>query len=351
MNKRTRIIRKLIFICLIIFGSFQVVSAQEYFQQRVNYKIQVQLNDQLHEFTAFETLEYINNSPDTLRFLFFHLWPNGYSNNKTELAKQLFSIKGKQKLFNDPELNGWMDSLDFRVEKQKVQWNLLTGQPDVCQIILNKPLLPHDSITITTPFHVKIPKGVTSRLGHIGESYQISQWYPKPAVYDQTGWHPMSNQDQGEFYSEFGSFDVSITLPENYIVGATGNLQNPEESKMLDQLAADTSWIKNTGSEMADFPPSSGNMKTLRYTENQIHDFAWFADKRFHVLKGKVKLPESGKEVTTWVMFTNQQAELWKDALPYVNHAIQYFSKWNGDYPHQSFTAVQSALSAGDGME
>ena len=350
-NDNPIIIRQLLISCLIVFGSFLNASAHEYFQQRVNYKIQVSLNDKLHELNAFETVEYINNSPDTLRFLFFHLWPNGYSGNKTELAKQLFSIKGKQKLFNDPELKGYMDSFDFRIDKLQVQWNLLPGQPDICQIFLKKPLLPHDSIQITTPFHVKIPKGVTSRLGHIGESYQISQWYPKPAVYDQTGWHQMSNQDQGEFYSEFGSFDVSITLPDNYIVGATGNLQNPEESKMLDRLASDTSWIKNIGSEKADFPPSSEKMKTLRYTEDQIHDFAWFADKRFHVLKGNLKLPESGREVTTWVMFTNQQAKLWKDAIAYVNHSIALFSKWNGDYPYQSYTAVQSALSAGDGME
>jgi hypothetical protein len=347
----SKLIRQLFICCLIYFGSFAEASSNEYFQQRVNYKIQVRLNDKLHELTAFETIEYINNSPDTLRFLFFHLWPNGYSNNETELAKQLFSIKGKQKLFNDPELRGYIDSLDFKVNGKHVQWNLQPGQPDISQIILNSPLLPGNSITITTPFHVKIPKGVTSRLGHIGESYQISQWYPKPAVYDQSGWHQMSNQDQGEFYSEFGSFDVSITLPSNYIVGATGNLQNKEEARMLDRLAADTSLTVNIGSENDSFPSSSNEMKTLRYTGNQIHDFAWFADKRFHVLKGKVKLPESGREVTTWVMFTNQQSKLWKDAIAYVNHSILFFSKWNGDYSCQSYTAVQSALSAGDGME
>jgi hypothetical protein len=350
-HRYPQFILKLLFICLIIFTTFQAATAQEYFQQEVNYQINVTLNDKLHELNASETIEYINNSPNTLQILYFHLWPNGYSNNQTELAKQLFTINGKQKLFNDNELRGYMDSLDFKVDGQPVKWNALPKQPDICQIILNKPLLPHDSIRIFTPFHVKIPKGVTSRLGHIGESYQISQWYPKPAVYDQTGWHPMSNQDQGEFYSEFGSFDVSITLPSNYIVGATGNLQNPQEAKMLDLLAADTKWTANISSEKDSFPPSSKEMKTLRYSGNQIHDFAWFADKRFHVLKGKVKLPESGREVITWVMFTNQQAELWKNAIPYVNHAIQDFSKWNGDYHYQSFTAVQSALSAGDGME
>jgi hypothetical protein len=351
LNNNLTIIRRILITCLITFCSFFETYAQQYFQQEVNYKINVTLNDKLHELIAFETLEYINNSPDTLRFLFFHLWPNGYSNNNTELAKQLFTLNGKQKLFKDPELEGYIDLLDFRIDDIQVQWSLLPHQPDICQIILNNPLLPNDSIRITTPFHVKIPKGVTSRLGHIAQSYQISQWYPKPAVYDPTGWHQMSNQDQGEFYSEFGSFDVNITLPENYIIGATGNLQNPEEVEMLNQLAADTSWIKNIDSENDDFPASSEKMKTLHYTENQIHDFAWFADKRFHVLKGKVKLPNSGKEITTWVMFTNQQANLWKDAIPYVNHSILLFSKWNGDYPYQSFTAVQSALSAGDGME
>jgi len=342
---------RLLILCLIIFGIFNKASSQEYFQQEVNFILRVTLDDQKNELNAFETIQYLNNSPDTLHFIYFHLWPNGYKNNNTELAKQLFSSKGKGKLFNDPELNGYIDSLDFKIDQKKVRWNLLPEEPDICQIWLNKGLNTGDTIIITTPFHVKIPKGVTSRLGHIQESYQITQWYPKPAVYDRTGWHQMSYQDQGEFYSEFGNYDVSITLPSNYIVGATGNLQNEKEAQMLDKLSADTSWISNLSSEDPEFPSSSHQMKTLRYIENNVHDFAWFADKRFHVLKGKVKLPVSGREVTTWVMFTNRQGELWKDAISYVNNSIEYFSKWNGEYPYKSFTAVQSALSAGDGME
>ena len=241
-------------ISLILVGSSYKASSQEYFQQKVNYRIAVTLNDKLHELNAFETIEYINNSPDTLRFLYFHLWPNGYLNNNTELARQLLSLKGKARLFKDPELKGYIDSLEFKVDDQSVHWNLLSNQSDICQIWLKKSLKPGDTIKIETPFHVKIPKGVTSRLGHIGESYQISQWYPKPAVYDKSGWHQMSNQDQGEFYSEFGSFDVSITLPANYIVGATGNLQNKKEAEMLGMLAADTSWISTLTSEKVDFP-------------------------------------------------------------------------------------------------
>jgi hypothetical protein len=334
-----------------IFWPFLEVSSQDYFQQQVNYKIQVTLNDRKHELNGSESVEYINNSPDTLGFLYFHLWPNAYSDNKTELAREIFRVNGKGKLFNDPELRGYIDSLDFEAEGYAVQWDLLPEDPDICKIILNNPLKPGDTIYITTPFHVKIPKGTTSRFGHIGESYQISQWYPKPAVYDKSGWHQMPYLDQAEFYSEFGNYDVSITLPDNYIVCATGNLQNEEEKKLLDNLSADTSWMTTMDSGGAEFPLSSNQMKTLRYNENQVHDFAWFADKRFHVLKGKVKLPDSGREVTTWAMFTNQEAQLWINAILYINRAVRYFSEWIGDYPYNTFTAVQSALTSGAGME
>jgi hypothetical protein len=338
-------------LLLLIFWPVLKASSQKYFQQEVNYNIQVNLNDKKHELNGYETIEYINNSPDTLHFLYFHLWPDGYSNNKTSLANEIFSREGKSKLFNDPELKGFIDSIDFKAEGKQLEWSSSQGFPDICKLTINKPLYPGDTISINTPFHVKIPKGVTSRLGHTGESYQISQWYPKPAVYDRNGWHAMPYLDQGEFYSEYGNFDVSITLPSNYIVGATGNLQNEEEKKALDILSTDISWKNRTDAGQEDFPPSSKQMKTLHYTENNIHDFAWFADKRFHVLKGIVKLPETGRLITTYAMFTNQEAQLWKDAISYINYAIWYFSKWTGDYPYESFTAVQSALTSGAGME
>jgi hypothetical protein len=332
-------------------GFFSSVFSQAYFQQEVNFKIDVTLNDKRHELSAFEKVEYINNSPDTLQYLYFHLWPNAYSNNKTQLTKQIFSQKGKQKLFNDNELMGYIDSLNFKVEDQLVRWEYLPNHTDICKIFLTNALLPGDKIFISTPFHIKIPKGVTSRLGHINQSYQISQWFPKPAVYDKNGWHPMSYLDQGEFYSEFGSYDVSITLPDNYIVGATGELQNTEELEMLDSLANDTLWKSISRLGKTKHIATSKRTKTLHYIGNKIHDFAWFADKQFNVMKGKVVLPKSGKVITTWVMCTNRQSRLWKKSLDYTNEAILSFSKLIGDYPYSTFTVVQSALSAGLGME
>lgn len=334
-----------------IFFPFLSMHSQNYFQQKVNYDIHVALNDKLHELDGFESIEYINNSPDTLKFLYFHLWPNAYSGNETALAKELLKRNGKSKLFNDPEIRGYIDSLDFSTNGRRIKWDLSDGNPDICKLSLQIPLKPGDTIKISTPFHVKLPLGGISRLGHTGESYQISQWYPKPAVYDRTGWHEIPLLDQGEFFSEFGSFNVKITLPSNYVVGATGNLQDSEEIKWLDKIASDTAWIRIPDYLDEPFPPSTKKMKTLTFKENNIHDFAWFADKRFHVLKGKMKLPDSGREVITWAMFTNKESYLWKHAISYLNESLWYFSKWIGDYPYNSFTAVQSTLNSGDGME
>ena len=178
----------------------------------------------------------------------------------------------------------------------------------------------------------------------------ITQWYPKPAVYDNNGWHIMPYLNQGEFYSEFGSFDVKITLPSNYIIGATGNLQNELEINYLNKLAKHTDTISVFSNDMS-FPKSNLDTKTLHYKENNIHDFGWFADKRFNVLKGLVELPYSKDTVTLWCMFTNNEADLWKNSIEYMHDATYYYSLWNGDYPYKQCSAVDGTISAGGGME
>lgn len=326
------------------------LSANAYFQQDVNYKISVVLNDQNHSLSAFESLEYTNNSPQTLNYIWFHIWPNAYKNNNTALANQFLKQGKTDFYFSKPEERGFIDSLDFKVNNQTISWEYHPEHIDIVKLNLTEPLKPGEKIIITTPFKVKIPIGKFSRLGHIKQQYQITQWYPKPAVLDKNGWHPIPYLNQGEFYSEFGSFEVKITLPENYVVGATGNLQEASEIVWLDSLARKTKYITEFPEDNS-FPLSSKKLKTLTYKQSQVHDFAWFADKRYNVLKGSVKLPNSEKEVTTWVMFTNQYAEFWTKSIPYVNDAVYYYSKWNGDYPYNHATAVDGALSAGSGME
>ena len=203
--------KKLIFIIITLITLPQSSWCQTYFQQEVNYTINVKLDDVKHEFAGDEKIEYINNSPTTLTYIYMHLWPNAYKDNNTALAKQLLSSGTTELYYAKDDEKGYIDQLDFKVNDIAVKWDYLKDSIDICKIILNEPLKSGDKIIISTPFHVKIPSGEISRMGHIGQSYQITQWYPKPAVFDRTGWNQMPYLNQGEFYSEYGTFDVKIT--------------------------------------------------------------------------------------------------------------------------------------------
>ncbi len=323
-------------------------SAQPYFQQQVDYVIDVRLDDQAHILHASEVFTYHNNSPAALDTLWIHLWPNAYRDRNTALCRQKDAQNDFDLHFAKEEERGWIDSVDFRAGGLKLAWALDAKNPDIAWIKLNEPLASGGSVQITTPFRVKIPNAKFSRLGHTGQAYYITQWYPKPAVFDNAGWHAMPYLNQGEFYSEFGSFDVSITLPSNYVVGATGLLQdNPYEEAWMDSLAQ----LPAPSSRSNAFPPSASTTKTLRFKQDNVHDFAWFADKRFLVRNGEVTLARSGRKVQTQVLFTPANARLWKDAVTYVNESVRLYSQWVGDYRYARCTAIDGTIAAGGGME
>lgn len=332
-----------------------VVAQQPYFQQEVNYKMDVRLNDQQHTLSAFQQIQYINNASVSLNIIYFHLWSNAYKDHTTALAKQFISQNKSDFYYSTPEERGFIDSLNFKVNGQPVKWECDDKNKDVCILILNKPLKSLDTLVITTPFFVKIPDAKFSRLGHIDQAYFITQWYPKPAVFDNGGWHPMPYIDQGEYYSEYGSFDVKITLPENYLLAATGDRIDAEvEEKFLNDKVIETlerldkSDFRST--DMA-FPASSPNYKTVRFRQYRVHDFAWFADKRFNVIHDQVELPTTRRVVDTWVFFTNKNFSLWKNAITFVNESTLFYSHLLGDYPYNHVTAVDGTIMAGGGME
>ena len=335
-----------------------IAACQDYWQQEVNYTIEVKLDDELHRLHGFESFEYVNNSPQSLSEIYIHLWPNAYKNGETALGKQQYS-GGEQLLkFGDEKLKGWIDSLDFKIGGRPVTWSYDDEHIDICKLTLPIPLKPGERVTVTTPFRVQIPSGAISRLGHIEQSYQITQWYPKPAVFDKNGWHQMPYLNQGEFYSEFGSFDVSITLPKNYVLGATGDCQTESELIFLTEKAKETQakidandYNQKSKRGGGEIPASSTEWKTVRYKQDKVHDFAWFCDKRYEVLKGEVELPQSKRKVTSWALFTPNNMNLWKDAIEYINDGTFYYSQWNGDYPYNNVTAVDGTISAGGGME
>ncbi len=338
---------KQFFFVIAFFVSFSLM-AQPAWQQRVDTKIDVRLDDKNHFLHAFEEMTYTNNSPDTLKYIYIHLWPNAYKNDHTPMARQM-DINGNSAFYYAKAIDrGYIDSLQFTIDGHSVDHYSADNVPDVARIDLLQPLLPGRSMKIATPFRVKIPK-VFSRMGHTGQAYYISQWFPKPAVYDLLGWHPISYLDQGEFYSEYGSYDVSVTLPGNYVVMATGNCTDEHENNWLDSLSklplpADSSTQKKA-------PASVLETKTIHFHEDNIHDFAWFADKRWVVRKDTVYSPGNGQLVTAWAAFMPPYSKTWRKTTGYLKETVKHYGAWVGPYPYKTIKAVLGDLRAGGGME
>ncbi len=240
--KKTILNYKSILPCLLaLFLSHASDAQHTYWQQQADHNITVTLDDKAHMLRGHSVIKYRNNSPDSLKFIYFHLYPNAFRTDRTAYEKQAVENGHTDHYFSDEEDRGYIDSLKFTASYNNAEPRLIgvvvTADPDVVKLILPEVLPPGTEIQIETPFRVKIP-ATFSRLGHEGNAYQISQWYPKPAVYDQKGWHPLPYLDQGEFYSDFGNYHVAITLPANYIVMGTGNIIEAEEKAWLDKLAA-----------------------------------------------------------------------------------------------------------------
>jgi hypothetical protein len=356
-----------IFYCFIILP-VAVVSQKNYWQQEVNFRLQATLNDEKHDVNGMAQIEYINHSPDTLGFIWFHLWPNAYKSDQTAFSEQML-INGRTDFyFSKDAQRGYINRLNFKVNGVTANTEDHPNYVDVVKLVLSTPLLPGGTINITTPFHVQLPENF-SRGGHTGQSYQVSQWYPKPAVYDVKGWHPMPYLDQGEFYSEFGSYEVRITVPENYVVAATGELQEETEKQWLltrnnfpvyknspvnEQRKSSSGGAQpiRPGKKLPVllFPPSASKTKTITYKQDNIHDFAWFADKRYRVLQDKVQLP-SGRTVTCYSYYLPEHDALWNKSIGYIKDAIVSHSRLVGEYPYNTVSVVEAKMGFYGGME
>lgn len=345
-----------LFWLLLFLPTILEAQSTDYFQQKTDYRIEVKLDDRSHRLEGTVWIDYHNQSPEVLEEIFFHLWANAYQDKTTAFAKQQLRNGQTRFHFAPDHQRGGYTEVSFWAGETELKWSPWQDHPDVVRVVLAEPLLPGDRRQFRISFTLQIPASF-SRLGHIGESYQLTQWYPKPAVYDRDGWHPMPYLDVGEFYSEYGDFDVEITLPRNYVVAATGTLQTDSELLFLSQKRRMTNqYLQDLAAEKVPlnwedpFPASSTQTKTIRYTAERVHDFAWFADKRFLVQRSQVELSREN-QVETWAFFTKYQAWLWSEALDYLESSLRFYSDAIGDYPYPQMTAVQSALSAGAGME
>ncbi|HEY8970895.1 MAG TPA: M1 family metallopeptidase [Puia sp.] len=311
-------------ILLFIFLSCTLqLNAQSYWQQQVNYTIEVSLNNIEYTLDGFVKMEYINHSPDTLSYIWIHCWPNAYKNDRTAFSEQLLANGRTDFYFSGKDRRGYINRLDFHVDGVRARMEDHPQYIDIIKVILPHPLPPGEKILLTTPFHEQLPYNF-SRGGHADGAYQVTQWYPKPAVYDSKGWHPIPYLDQGEFYSEFGDYDVRITVPKAYIVAATGELQ---PDTVMD-----------------------GSVKTVHYLQKNVHDFAWFADKKFLVDHDTLRLP-SGRTIDIYAYYRPAAKPTWQYTTRYIKDAVRFLSTLIGEYPYNVVSAVETKMGSPGGME
>lgn len=338
----------LLALCLSVCST--LLAQSPYWQQELRYKIDATLNEAEKSITASETIVYKNNSPDTLSFIWFHIWPNAYMHDSTALRTQIKNdaARSTKESQSGP---GHIEGLAFTVNDQvsKTEPHPNPQYIDIIKLLLNDPLAPGDSISISTPFKVYLPP-YFSRSGHAGSQFIACQWYPKPAVYDQSGWHEFPYLDMGEFYSEYADFEVSLTIPVAYIVGATGTLESADElARYKDTGAANT--LERKKKPTLYTPPSNTELKTLTYRASHVPDFAWFADKDFVIQYDTVRLA-SGKIIDAFSYYHNKKKTVWNNSIDHIEDAVRKYSKWIGEYEYPIVQVVEGPENnSSGGME
>jgi Peptidase family M1 domain len=353
MIRLTRILA----LMLVITMPAAAQPANDYWQQKLQYTINVKLNDAAHTLSGDISIVYTNNSPQALSFIWFHLWPNGYKDRQTALFRQVQNDEERASKLKNKIQYGFIEQLDWKADGKALTTEAHPEHGDIVKLILPKPLAPGASTTITTPFFVKIPT-YFSRLGFEDKEHMLTQWYPKPAVYDRKGWHPIPYLDQGEFYSEFGSFKVNITVPSAFVVCATGMLQNKDELEaykkigqqnlisVRDKLSGNGDVTAVTLSRYE--PLNNAPEKTLTYTADNVHDFAWFADPGFIIHYDTLQLP-SGKVIDAYSYYHPEHREQWYNAQTYVEDAVRFYSNNVGEYPYPVANVVEGPSNASSG--
>lgn len=341
--------KKILFF-IAVCTALQSFSQHNYWQQYLHYSINAELNDREKSVTGSETIGYKNFSPDTLSFIWFHIYPNAYKNDSTALFEQLKNdTQRKEKL--KKRTSGFISNLAFSVNGTAA---VTEPHPnpryiDIIKVVLPKPLNPGDSVTIATPFKVQLPS-YFSRSGFSAGEFMVSQWYPKPALYDKNGWHEMPYLDMGEFYSEYGSYKVNITVPSTYVVGATGVLQTAKEASAYKTIGQSNASLRTKKPKIYSPDWNTAN-KTLTYYADSVPDFAWFADKGFIIQYDTVQLADN-KVVDAFTFYHNNPNTTWINSIDYVKDALHYYSDKIGKYAYPVVQAVEGPKNnSSGGME
>lgn len=317
-----------------------------YWQQDVHYKIKASIDEKLNVIDAQEELTYWNNSPDELTFVYFHLYQNAFQpgsyaddlhrNNKYDVRYGQYESIGLGTDISKITIDG--------IEPKKEVDNT------ILKIFLPKPLKSGESVTFNIDFKTYFDAGGSIRrrmktfTSYGNKHFDGVHWYPRISVYDRKmGWDTDQHLTR-EFYGDFGTYDVELTFANNFIVEATGVLQN--ESEVLPDELRKKLDLKNFATKPLYESPSviiqaDGTKKTWKYHAENVHDFAFTADPTYRIGEA------TWNGIRCIAVAQEPQASRWQNAAEYTAKVIEVYSKDFGMYAYPKMVVAD----ARDGME
>ena len=317
--------------CLFILLSLSLSAySQNYWQQAVDYKMVVDIDVKTFKYSGEQELLYTNNSPDSLKKVFYHLYFNAFQPG-SEMSERIKTGKDKNKRFLID-----IDSLKpnevgyLKVSNLKQDGNVLKHElsETILEVLLSKPLMPGETTKLTLNFEGQVPKLVrrAGRNSSEGVALSMAQWYPKLAEYDYEGWNAEPYLGR-EFHGVWGDFDVTLTLDKKYVVAASGYLQNPDEV--------------GHGYSVKKGKSKKGKLR-WHFVAPRVHDFTWSADPEYihdtHMGPNNVLLHFFYKD-------NPKYNENWKNLQPKTAELMRFFNQTIGEYPYRQYTVAQG----GDG--
>ncbi|MDY0780615.1 M1 family metallopeptidase [Tenacibaculum sp. IB213877] len=323
------------------------VKKDNYWQQHVDYTMDIDMDVNNYQYKGKQTLVYTNNSPDVLDKVFYHLYFNAFQPN-SQMDARLHTIQDPDgRMVNNigtkeqPKFESRIAKLNpseigfIKVNSLKQNGTEVKHETvgTVLEVALNKPIQPGESVTFTMDFDGQVPLQIrrSGRNSREGVALSMTQWYPKMAEYDFEGWHT-SPYIAREFHGVWGDFDVTLHIDKNYVVGGTGKLQNPQE---VGHGYEDTT-------KALKLP--SGDKLTWNFKGENIHDFTWAADPEY---QHDVFKMDNGIDLHFLYKKTMEEQFLegWKKLQPKTAELMKYYSEHVGPYPYKQYSVIQG----GDG--
>jgi len=291
-------------------------------ESTADYNIEVSLDPDSTRIQGTMEMVFTSGIDFPVDTLWLHLYPNAYRDCTTAFARDLESQGNFSFRRSDVSERGWIELSNWRMNGDPVE---ISVDGSLGFVALNNSLSGGQSVSLTGDFLVEIPK-FWSRMGHSGDTYQITQWYPKMCVLDSDGWHRSRYHAAGEFYSDYGSYSVAVEVPSEFVTAATGRVQSTIFN--ADSTTRTDSWI----------------------AEN-VHDFAWCSSPDYTIRTHSFTYPDSGETVKVHLVLLDDSEDYWPDIPDAVDSTLAYFGEWYMPYPYDDLWVVDPAEPGSGGME